>query len=74
VRALTKEGRLRSNAMMFVPEIHQEILEALKEGRTVTKFLFEGGSPEASFDIEFEIVVTRMNDKRLPRMVRPCAR
>lgn len=61
--------RIRANALMFAIDYEVAMLKGLKESRTVTQFVSEPRGAEGDgLKIEFDLVVTRINGKRVPRI------
>lgn len=61
----------RANEFLFFADLMVDVMKGLREGRTVTEYLFEGRpTPEMSKDddIVFEVRVKRYGAKKLLRI------
>lgn len=64
--------RLRANANLWAVDYLTQMLEGLRENRTVTRYVLEPKPAETGASlIEFELVVTKIGEHRLPRVVKP---
>lgn len=59
--------RIRANDYAFAADFQLAMLKSLREGKTVTRFSLEPRD-ESLQPIEFELVVTKFNGTRLPRV------
>lgn len=66
-------GRRRANEKFLAAEFFTDILQGLREGRSVTRYVLEPMRAVEGDNIEFEIVVTRVGKLRVPRVTEAMA-
>lgn len=59
---------IQTNQLLFIADLFKKMFDGMKEGATVTRYVIEaqGGGDQ----VEFEVRVTRIGKKRLPRVVK----
>lgn len=62
---------VNASGFLFMSELIVAALKALENGATVTQFT--GAMRETGLDLEFEVRITKVDGKPLPRMTRNVA-
>ena len=65
--------RKRANEKLLASEFHLDILHGLRDGYSVTRYVLEPLRSVEGDNIEFEIVVTKIGDVRVPRVTQATA-
>ena len=65
--------RRRANEKLLACEFQQDMLQGLRDGYSVTRYVLEPLRSVEGDSIEFEIVVTKVGDTRVPRVTQATA-
>ena len=65
--------RRRANEKLLACEFHSDILQGLRDGYSVTRYVLEPLRSVEGDNVEFEIVVTKVGDVRVPRVTQATA-